>query len=128
MQGDVVHYTPTPGYVGPDSFSYTISDGRGGTDAATVSISVEAPVAIDDFAATRPGVPIDIEVLENEIEPGGFYPLFIAAASNPDGGTVAIHDGLITYSPDDGFHGADHFTYTVVDQFGNSSMPQLKSS
>ena len=28
-------YTPTSGYNGPDSFEYSISDGKGGTDTAT---------------------------------------------------------------------------------------------
>ena len=34
-------YTPDAGYVGKDSFSYTVSDGRGGSDRATVMLSVE---------------------------------------------------------------------------------------
>jgi len=42
-------YQPTSGYFGPDSFTYTISDGNGGTDTATVSLQVvpdtEAPIA-----------------------------------------------------------------------------------
>ncbi|WP_277656870.1 retention module-containing protein [Seleniivibrio woodruffii] len=33
-------YTPTRGYYGTDSFTYTVSDGKGGTDTATVSITV----------------------------------------------------------------------------------------
>lgn len=37
-----VTYTPDAGYVGLDSFDYTISDGRGGTDSATVAITVLA--------------------------------------------------------------------------------------
>lgn len=38
-----VTYTPNPGYVGPDSFTYTISDGKGGTDTATVNVTVADP-------------------------------------------------------------------------------------
>jgi hypothetical protein len=38
--GATVLYTPDPSYVGADSFSYTIHDGNGGTDSATVSINV----------------------------------------------------------------------------------------
>jgi hypothetical protein len=40
----LVRYTPAPNYVGPDSFGYTISDGRGGTDSATVTVMVAAPL------------------------------------------------------------------------------------
>ena len=37
--GSNVNYTPDSNYNGPDSFTYTISDGQGGTDTATVSIT-----------------------------------------------------------------------------------------
>ncbi|MEL6645000.1 MAG: cadherin-like domain-containing protein [Pseudomonadota bacterium] len=45
-------YSPTPGYTGPDSFTYTISDGDL-TDTATVAIDVTAAPATlvsDDFS------------------------------------------------------------------------------
>ena len=38
--GTTVSYTPQPDYFGADSFTYTISDGRGGTATATVSVTV----------------------------------------------------------------------------------------
>ncbi len=38
-----VTYVPAAGFIGSDSFSYTVSDGRGGTDGATVSVTVTAP-------------------------------------------------------------------------------------
>ena len=40
--GTGVSYTPDANYFGSDSFTYTISDGNGGTDTATVSITVSA--------------------------------------------------------------------------------------
>ncbi len=36
-------YTPTPGYVGTDSFTYTLSDGHWGTATGTVNLTVGAP-------------------------------------------------------------------------------------
>jgi RHS repeat-associated protein len=38
-----VRYTPTPGYHGPDSFTYTIANTNGVTDTATVTVNVIAP-------------------------------------------------------------------------------------
>ncbi|CDM61641.1 Mo-co oxidoreductase dimerization domain-containing protein (plasmid) [Rhizobium favelukesii] len=38
--GNVI-FTPNANYTGPASFSYTLSDGRGGTDQGSVTVSVE---------------------------------------------------------------------------------------
>ncbi|MGO4440700.1 DUF4082 domain-containing protein [Rhizobium sp. RAF56] len=39
-QNKVVTFTPTAGYTGAASFSYTVADGQGGTASATVSLTV----------------------------------------------------------------------------------------
>lgn len=38
LESGVVSYTPPAGFLGSDSFGYTVSDGNGGTDTATVTI------------------------------------------------------------------------------------------
>jgi hypothetical protein len=40
LSGGNVIFNPTAGFSGPASFTYTVSDGNGGTDAATVSLVV----------------------------------------------------------------------------------------
>ncbi len=40
VSGNNVTYTPNSGFTGNDSFSYTISDGNGGTATASVSVTV----------------------------------------------------------------------------------------
>jgi len=54
-----VFYTPEADYLGSDSFTYTVDDGRCGTDSATVNITVAAtPVEIwvdDDYDTTTVG-------------------------------------------------------------------------
>ena len=45
-------YTPDPDFFGTDGFTYMVSDGNGGTDTASVSITVtpvnDPPTAVDD--------------------------------------------------------------------------------
>ncbi len=40
---DFITYTPNPGYLGPDTFDYTICDGSGNCSTATVTILVNPP-------------------------------------------------------------------------------------
>ncbi|HYF65274.1 MAG TPA: cadherin-like domain-containing protein [Herpetosiphonaceae bacterium] len=43
--GGSVRYTPDAGYVGGDSFGYTISDGRGGSATTMVTVTVSPPLS-----------------------------------------------------------------------------------
>jgi RHS repeat-associated protein len=52
-----VTYTPNAGFHGIDAFSYTISDGRGGTATATVTVAVDQPPQVNagqDLLITLP--------------------------------------------------------------------------
>ncbi|MCM2372859.1 Ig-like domain-containing protein [Aporhodopirellula aestuarii] len=41
ITNNIITYTPNTDYSGPDSFIYTVSDGQGGSDTATVTIDVK---------------------------------------------------------------------------------------
>ncbi|MCW0232957.1 MAG: FG-GAP-like repeat-containing protein, partial [Ferrovibrio sp.] len=51
LDGNIV-FTPTANYNGPASFTYTISDGNGGADTATVNLTVKS----DEMALASVGV------------------------------------------------------------------------
>jgi hypothetical protein len=47
-------YTPAAGFIGTDSFGYTISDGNGGNASATATITIKAPPGNDRVGVWRP--------------------------------------------------------------------------
>jgi Domain of unknown function (DUF4347)/Bacterial Ig domain len=128
---DVVIYTPNAGFTGTDSFTYTISDGMGGLDTATVTVTVGAganqpPSAIDDMASTMINTPVSIAVLSNDMDPNPGDTITISGLGTPGNGAIAIEPGpatsptddVIVYTPNNGFMGADTFTYTITDGMG----------
>lgn len=114
---NTVTYTPAANYNGSDSFTYAVSDGRGGTASAAVTVTIIAvddpAVAVNDAATTTLGTPVTISVLANDYHVDG--PLTVASASTPSHGTATVNaDGTITYTPVAGYAGTDSFTYTLV--------------
>lgn len=125
-----VTYTPELGFFGTDAFSYTITDGRGGSDTANVAVTVERgqnfpPDAVDDTAATEEGTPITIAVLANDSDPNG-DPITISALTQPSNGSATDNgNGTITYRPNAGFMGSDSFTYTITDGRGGTDTARV---
>ena len=73
--GSNVRYTPSANFHGSDSFTYTISDGHGGTDTATVIVTIgsvnDPPVAVDDAISTNEDTAVTISVLANDTDADG---------------------------------------------------------
>ena len=119
-----VAYTPASNFNGSDSFDYTVADGQGATDTATVTVTVIAvedpPIAVDDSASTSPDVPVVIDVLSNDQDPDGDT-LTVNSLTQPVYGSVAMNaDETLSYMPASNFNGSDSFNYTVVDGQGGT--------
>jgi large repetitive protein len=118
-------YVPNPKFVGVDSFDYTVLDGQGNSDTATVSLNVlnHSPTAITDWYSAAYGQNISGNVLLNDSDADGDV-LSVAAGvyTTAHGGTVKINaDGTFTYKAADAFYGTDFFDYSALDGFGGSS-------
>ncbi len=117
-------YTPDPNYNGPDSFTYTIDDGNGGTDTATVNVTVDPvnddPIANDDDVTVDEDDTVTFDVLGNDTDVDGDT-LEVDSFTQPSNGTLTQNpDGTFTYEPDPGYNGPDSFTYTVTDGNGGT--------
>ncbi len=76
LDGTSVTYRPNPGYIGTDSFEYTIVDPFGKTDVGTVNVELFDPNSPNRPPITRPDTirtwvnrPVTIDVLANDIDP-----------------------------------------------------------
>ena len=117
-----ITFTPAPNFNGVTSFDYTITDGRGGSDTGTVTVTVtgnnDRPLVANDQAAT--GIaPITIGVLVNDIDPDGDPLTINAVTQGTQGGQVGFASNTVTYTPPNTSSGlTDTFTYTVSDGRG----------
>jgi VCBS repeat-containing protein len=150
VNGQVV-FEPEANYHGQATFEYTISDGHGGTDTATVTLNItsvdDAPVAnadtatiVEDTSSISGNVLVGDEIggvadssAEGWDSDGAVTPMTDIQGSY--GSLTMNSDGSYTYELDndntdvqginDGEALTDTFTYTVTDADGDSSTAEL---
>lgn len=119
-------YTPNAGYYGPDSFTYTASDGYFNGNTATISINVQpTPIALPDSYAVFGSV-LNVSsptgVLVNDNSPNNNL-LSARLNTAPANGAVLLKpDGSFIYTAGNGFIGVDTFTYVANDGFFDSNV------
>ncbi|MBA6340589.1 tandem-95 repeat protein [Colwellia sp. MB02u-10] len=122
-----LNYQSKVGFVGQDTLVYTLSDGNGGSDSGTVSITVyanEAPVALDDSDNTDDRSAIIISVLENDSDADGDS-LTVFSATVDEGSVTVNENNTLTYTPDNGFDGTATISYTIDDGQGEQAIAQV---
>ena len=123
LNGDgTIRYVPRTDYQGEDTFTYTMSDGRGGSDTGLVRVTVlpvnDAPLAADDRAFTELETPVRIDSLANDVDREA-HAMWVSNVAVPGNGSAVIDgDGAIVYTPNPGFVGIDTFSYDVTDALG----------
>ncbi|MDZ7750539.1 MAG: Ig-like domain-containing protein [Gammaproteobacteria bacterium] len=122
------------GETATDTFGYTVSDGNGATDTATVTLTVtgvnDGPTAQDDLATTdEDTVLTTANVLANDTDPDASDVLFVSALDTTatQGLVTSNGDGTFNYDPNGQFESlaagetsTDTFGYTVSDGNGGT--------
>ena len=123
--GTNVIYVPAANFQGSDTFTYTISDGRGGTATGTVNVTVtntnDAPTSVNDTLNAFKNTPATLDVLANDqSNPDPAETFTIDSVTQPSHGTVSITNGgtRVTYTPTTNYTGPDTFTYIMKDAGG----------
>ncbi|MGG1553917.1 Ig-like domain-containing protein [Paenibacillus ferrarius] len=120
-----VIYTPAPGYIGPDSFTFTLTD-EGGLESnpAVVNLTVNgSPTASGNTFETSENVSLSEQVVGTD--PNGDA-LSYHIDTQAGHGTVTMDTyggGAFTYVPTADYAGEDSFTFKVMDEDGLESEP-----
>ncbi len=123
-----INYQPNLDFFGADIFSYTVTDGNGGTATATVMVDVslanDTPVAVDDgifpgFENSELTITADT-LLANDSDADGDS-LSISSVGDAVSGAVGLSPvGNVVFTPNPDFVGEASFSYTVTDGFGGA--------
>jgi hypothetical protein len=109
-------YTPAVNYLGPDAFTFVVSDGLAISDPAVVDITVQGenspPVADSQEVTTTEDTALTIILTGSDPNDD---PLTYSVVAGPDHGILGGTAPTLTYTPTADYNGADAFTFVVSD-------------
>jgi len=114
-------------FTGSFPFSYTATDGKGGSATASVTLTItqalqsnHAPIVQDlhQTLASNQTDQIDLLLFSYDSDASETDLLTIQGYSTPGHGTLARSGNLLTYTPSAGFIGDDTFSYVIRDPHG----------
>lgn len=123
-----VLYAPLAGFVGSETFSYTLEDTAGQMSTANVTVTVDnlndLPTALDDSFSVLSETTVVLDVLLNDSDPDtphGDVITITSAGPGDQGGTITHTASTISYTSATGFGATETFQYTIEDLSGPGS-------
>lgn len=128
INDSTLNYQPVANQNGTVDILYSISDSRGGTDSATLRVTInpinDAPVALNDSATTLEDQPVTINVLANDSDVDSTS-LSISQASATNGVVTVNSNNTLNFVPTADFSGNAVIQYSVSDDSGASDSAQV---
>jgi hypothetical protein len=119
--GALCTYTPNPNFNGADLFTFSVDDGNGGTDNASVSITVtpvnDAPIASAASGSTDEDTTVAFNLVASDVDGD----LLHYSLTSPSHGTVIGTAPNVVYVPNANYFGSDSFDFTADDTHGGQS-------
>jgi len=136
--GPTFTYTPAQDFHGSDSFTFRVNDGSHDSNTSAVNITItevnDAPVATEDAASTDEDSHVDLSAANlasndstgpaNESQQS-LTVTGVSATANTHG-SVALENGIVTYTPEPNFNGAASFEYQVCDNGSTNGLADAK--
>ena len=121
-------YRPAANYSGADSFSFRANDGNANSNAATVSITVQAvndaPLSAPESYSVQSGATLSVSapgLLANDSDIDSAS-LTAAVVTGPAHGSLTLaSNGSFSFTPAAGYSGPDSFTYRASDGTATSA-------
>lgn len=133
ISGASLIYTADADSAGTDQLSYVVTDGRGATASAAVTVTVTAmnhnPVANADSFTVQGWKAAVISATSNDSDPDS-DPIAISSVTQGAKGVVTIlpDQQRLGYAPNAGVSGADSFTYAIIDGRGGSAVGTVSAT
>ncbi len=122
--GTNVVFTPATNFIGTGYVQYVITDGKGASNSALVTITVTniivIPTADPQSVTTTENTAKAITLTGSDVRS---QPLTFSIVNSPTNGTLSLLDtntGAVTYTPATNYFGADTFTFRVNNGQTNS--------
>lgn len=122
--GASVTYTPNLNYNGPDSFTFSASDGKSTSNTGTISFTVtpvnDLPIANNQSVSTNEDTALPITLVATDVDAG--TTLTYSIVTSPTNGTLSVVSGAgVTYTPNLNYNGPDSFTFKANDGSADSN-------
>ncbi|PPF50702.1 Ig-like domain-containing protein [Rathayibacter sp. AY1A1] len=127
LEHEVLRVTDQPGITEPVTFRYVVSNGTGTTTGEVLVVptpapaTLEPPIATDDSAAVRVGDTVTIDVLANDVSPGGglltVVPDLVAPLPDAADGVAFVSEDRLRFRAGDTAKTV-YVTYEAIDASG----------
>jgi hypothetical protein len=119
-------YTPAANYYGPDSFTFTASNGVTNSSPATVALTIKqviySPVAFAQSLTNLENATLPLTLTASD--PQG-YALTYTVLTSPAHGVLSGTAPNLTYTPAVNYYGSDAFTFQVNNGYSNSAVATI---